>query len=158
LATFDFIDRNKDKMDVEGFYLLMPLPGTPLWDIAKFEGVVSDTMDWSQLNLDLTNPDFNWNTFIYFNKALPRDEFVSLIRARLGLKAAAPPVRPLTSPGIKLEIGCGDAPRPGYMHVDIRNLPWVDIVAPAWELPLATGTVAAIYSRHVLELLCAFGW
>lgn len=150
LETFDFIDRNRGKMDVEGFYLLMPLPGTPLWDIAKFEGAVSDSMDWSQLNLDMTNPDFNWSSFIYLNQSLPQDEFVSLIRTRLGLKDD-PPVHPVAMPGMKLEIGCGDAPRPGYTHVDIRNLPWVDIVAPAWELPLKTGTVAEIYSRHVLE-------
>ena len=151
LATFDFIDRNKMKMGVEGFYLLMPLPGTPLWDIAQYEGVVSAEMDWSRLNLDMTNPDFNWESFIYFNKSLTRNEFVALIRTRLGLNATATATPCPTFPGIKLEIGCGESPRPGYTHVDIRKLPWVDIVAPAWNLPLEEGTVVAIYSRHVLE-------
>lgn len=150
-ATFDFIDRNKGKMEVEGFYLLMPLPGTNLWDIAKHKGVVSNTMEWSRLNLDMSNPDFDWESFIYFNDSLPRKEFVSLIRTRLGPLQPAPAKHAPASSGIKIEIGCGESPKPGYLHVDVRKLPGVDIVAPAWDLPLESDSVSSIYSRHVLE-------
>jgi radical SAM superfamily enzyme YgiQ (UPF0313 family)/ubiquinone/menaquinone biosynthesis C-methylase UbiE len=150
-ATFDFIEHNRGKMDVEGFYLLMPLPGTKMWDIAKHRGVVSETMDWSRLNLDMSNPDFNWDSFIYFNDSLPRDEFVTIIRNWLGLTPVDTALQPKHNGGMKIEIGCGEAPRPGYLHIDIRQLPGVDIVAPAWDLPFDNSSVSAVYSRHVLE-------
>jgi predicted SAM-dependent methyltransferase len=52
---------------------------------------------------------------------------------------------------IKLEIGCGKKPRPGYLTCDIRNLPEVDYVCNADQLPFENETVDAIYSRHLVE-------
>jgi hypothetical protein len=40
---------------------------------------------------------------------------------------------------------------PGYTNVDVRRLPGVDVVAPVDELPVEPGTVAEIYSAHLLE-------
>jgi predicted SAM-dependent methyltransferase len=54
---------------------------------------------------------------------------------------------------VRLEIGCGEHPRPGYVHCDVRPLAGVDHVCPAWDVPVAAGSVAEIYSRHMLEHL-----
>lgn len=53
--------------------------------------------------------------------------------------------------GIRLNLGCGQKPVAGYANVDVRRLPGVDVVAPVDELPIEPGTVAEIYSAHLLE-------
>ena len=36
---------------------------------------------------------------------------------------------------MQLEFGCGETPtRPGYSTSDIRDLPGIDYVCPAWEI------------------------
>ena len=66
-------------------------------------------------------------------------------RRRLDLDGAA--VAPL-----RIEIGGGPFPSPGYVHVDAdwrsRHL---EHVAPAWRLPFADGTAEEILAVHVLE-------
>ena len=52
---------------------------------------------------------------------------------------------------IRLEIGSGCSPQPGYLACDIRELPEVDVVCPADDLPFYSGSVDAIFSRHVIE-------
>lgn len=67
------------------------------------------------------------------------------MRARLDLDGE--PVRPL-----RLEIGGGPLPRPGYVHLDsdpgARHL---EHLAPAWLLPLQTSTVDELLAIHVFE-------
>lgn len=53
--------------------------------------------------------------------------------------------------GIRLNLGCGHLPLEGYVNVDMRELPGVDVVAGVDDLPLEPGTVAEIFSSHVLE-------
>ena len=52
---------------------------------------------------------------------------------------------------IRIDVGCGKTPRPGYVGCDIRPLPGIAIVSPAWAIPLPSGSVDAIYSRHMIE-------
>ena len=42
-------------------------------------------------------------------------------------------------------------PMDGFVNVDMRELPGIDVVAPADELPFEPGTVAEIFSSHTLE-------
>ncbi len=53
--------------------------------------------------------------------------------------------------GLRLNIGCGHIPIEGYLNVDMRDMPGVDVVASADHLPFDSGTVEEIYSAHVLE-------
>jgi hypothetical protein len=53
--------------------------------------------------------------------------------------------------GLRLNLGCGHIPLPGYVNVDQRALPNVDIVAEAGDLPIETGTAQEIFSAHLLE-------
>lgn len=52
---------------------------------------------------------------------------------------------------LRLNVGCGHIPMEEYTNVDGRDLPGVDIVSDASEIPLQPGTVAEIFSSHLLE-------
>ncbi|HEY3485547.1 MAG TPA: methyltransferase domain-containing protein [Ilumatobacteraceae bacterium] len=53
--------------------------------------------------------------------------------------------------GLRLNLGCGHIPIDGYVNVDMRKLPGVDVVAPVNALPFEPGSVSEIFSAHVLE-------
>lgn len=55
-------------------------------------------------------------------------------------------VRPL-----RLNLGCGHIPMEGYVNVDARPLPDVDVVAEVGDLPFERGAVDEIRSAHLLE-------
>lgn len=48
MDTYNFI--KSSQIDIFDIYLLVPLPGTPIWDSAKERDLVDDDMDWSRLN------------------------------------------------------------------------------------------------------------
>jgi hypothetical protein len=52
---------------------------------------------------------------------------------------------------LRLNIGAGHIPLDGYVNVDMRELPGIDVVATVDALPLEPGTVDEIYSSHTLE-------
>jgi predicted SAM-dependent methyltransferase len=52
---------------------------------------------------------------------------------------------------IKLNLGCGHIPLDGYLNVDQRELPGVDIVAETQTLPFEKEEVHEIFSAHFLE-------
>jgi predicted SAM-dependent methyltransferase len=53
----------------------------------------------------------------------------------------------------KLHIGCGPRYLPGFLHVDVKALPHVDIVCDMFDIHkhVAPGTVHEIYACHVVE-------
>lgn len=53
----------------------------------------------------------------------------------------------------RLHIGCGYDIKEGYTNIDIRDLPNVDLVADAKELPYDDDSVDEIVAHHVLEHL-----
>jgi predicted SAM-dependent methyltransferase len=52
---------------------------------------------------------------------------------------------------LRLNVGCGHMPLDGYVNVDGRDLPGVDVVADAAALPFDPGSVAEVFSSHMLE-------
>lgn len=53
--------------------------------------------------------------------------------------------------GLRLNLGCGETPLDGYVNVDARALPGVDVVADVRRLPFEPGTVREIASHHLIE-------
>lgn len=52
----------------------------------------------------------------------------------------------------RVEIGSGDRPSPGYLHIDTDpHARHVDAIAPAWSLPLADGWATELVAIHCLE-------
>src|SRR5258708_32036793 len=52
---------------------------------------------------------------------------------------------------VRLNLGCGHVPLPGFVNVDMRELPGVDIIAPIGDVPIKRGSVTEIFSSHLLE-------
>lgn len=59
---------------------------------------------------------------------------------------------------MKLHLGCGPRHIPGFLHVDARPAPHVDIVGPVEKLPLEDNSVSLIYASHVLEHFGRFAY
>ena len=56
-----------------------------------------------------------------------------------------------TNEKIKINLGCGSLDMEGYINVDMRDLPNVDIVADVLHLPFRMGEVDEIYTSHLIE-------
>jgi predicted SAM-dependent methyltransferase len=52
---------------------------------------------------------------------------------------------------LKLNLGCGHIPLEGFVNIDMRPLPGVDVVASVDGLPFDEQSVNEIFSAHVLE-------
>jgi len=52
---------------------------------------------------------------------------------------------------IRLNLGAGHLAKPGYLNVDARPLEGIDVVADVAHLPFEKGSVAEVYSSHMLE-------
>lgn len=52
---------------------------------------------------------------------------------------------------IRLNLGCGHLPLPGYLNVDSRENDGVDILSDVRQLPFDPGQVQEIFSAHLLE-------
>jgi ubiquinone/menaquinone biosynthesis C-methylase UbiE len=51
----------------------------------------------------------------------------------------------------KLEIGGGKKPQGGYLHMDIKKIPGVDIVGDVRKLPFKDGELDEIFGHWILE-------
>lgn len=54
---------------------------------------------------------------------------------------------------MKLEVGSGYHPTPGFVHLDVNPALPVDVVGSAWPLPFRTGSVDELRAVDVLEHL-----
>lgn len=52
---------------------------------------------------------------------------------------------------LRVNVGCGEKPLPGYVNVDQRALPGVDVVADAGNLPFDPGSVSELAAFHLVE-------
>jgi hypothetical protein len=52
---------------------------------------------------------------------------------------------------IRLNLGAGHVTNDGYLNVDARELPDIDVLADVGNLPVEKGSVAEIYAAHLLE-------
>ena len=54
---------------------------------------------------------------------------------------------------MKLEIGCGQRPTPGYIHNDLNDFPGVEIVGNPWEVDLEASSLKEVLALGVVEHL-----
>tara|TARA_B100000378_G_C18041232_1_gene410642 strand:+ start:342 stop:1367 length:1026 start_codon:yes stop_codon:yes gene_type:complete len=52
---------------------------------------------------------------------------------------------------VKLNLGCGHIAMDGYINVDMRELPTVDIISRVDNIPIEPGSVSEIFSSHLVE-------
>lgn len=57
-----------------GAFVLTPLPGTPMWDIAKARGLVNDNMDWDLLSF------YNYKNGMLLDPKIERERFEALFK------------------------------------------------------------------------------
>ena len=69
LETLNFI--KKSQLDYFGVYVLTPFPGTPIWDYAKFKGLIDEKLDWGKLDIQFAN---NYSQAIILSEELTRGE------------------------------------------------------------------------------------
>jgi hypothetical protein len=60
-------------------------------------------------------------------------------------------VEAMRSSGLRLNVGCGHIQPEGFVNVDGRELPGVDIVADVTGMPVREGEVAELASSHLVE-------
>lgn len=60
-------------------------------------------------------------------------------------------VMAMRATGLKLNIGCGHIPLDGYLNVDSRELPGIDVIADATGIPFERNELAEIHSSHLVE-------
>ena len=73
LETLKFI--LKSKLDGFDVYVLMPFPGTPVWDYAIARNLVNEKMDWGKLNVNFKD---NYNSAVILSEKLTRKEIYKL--------------------------------------------------------------------------------
>lgn len=52
---------------------------------------------------------------------------------------------------LRVNVGCGHLPVDEYVNVDSRELPGVDVIAEATNLPFDDASISEIYAAHLLE-------
>jgi len=68
------------------------------------------------------------------------------------IERKAGPLEEQSSGPKRLNIGCGNRHLPGFIHVDVENLPHVDYIADAQHLWFAKSeTIDLVYASHILE-------
>jgi hypothetical protein len=60
-------------------------------------------------------------------------------------------VRAAREAGLRLNLGCGHIPIDGYVNVDMRDLPGVDVIAPVDAVPFEAGEVVEVFNSHLVE-------
>jgi predicted SAM-dependent methyltransferase len=52
---------------------------------------------------------------------------------------------------VRLNLGCGERPLEGYLNIDARPMPGIDVLADARKLPFEPNSVHEIFSSHLVE-------
>ncbi len=83
---------------------------------------------------------------------MSRSEFAyQLARGQQDESKILTPEKLASVEGLRLNLGCGTFVKEGYINVDQRELPGVDVVADLRQLPFEPGSVQEIFNSHVIE-------
>jgi radical SAM superfamily enzyme YgiQ (UPF0313 family) len=78
-ATYEFIEKNVEKLFEIEFNVAIPWPGTELWRIAKTRGLVQDDMDFSSLKECAYFPNYCTERYPYLNDRIPPERFDTIL-------------------------------------------------------------------------------
>lgn len=77
--TIEFLQKNKGKLFISGFYFFNPIPGTSIWKFMKKNSMIQSDFDYSKMTIDLSKNNYKWDKDLYFNEAnIPFEEFKKL--------------------------------------------------------------------------------
>ena len=80
--------------------------------------------------------------FKYSNKTEKQDDSIEIVNKRKYERKKK---------DIKINVGCGHLPLRGYLNIDKRKLPNVDIVTDALNLPFEKESISELFSAHLIE-------
>lgn len=79
--TIDFIERNRKKLIGIEIFILLPYPGTPVWNYAKKRGLVSENMNWDLFKTKAYFSQFDADAdFLYMNEQMDRKTFGKYVK------------------------------------------------------------------------------
>src|SRR5262249_31844066 len=84
-ATYEFLEKNMDKLFEIEFNVAIPWPGTELWEIAKRRGLVSEKMNFTALKECAYFPNYSTEGFPYLNERIPPQRFDEILNEFKGL-------------------------------------------------------------------------
>jgi radical SAM superfamily enzyme YgiQ (UPF0313 family) len=76
--TYRFVEENRAKISRLGVGILMPLPGTPVWEYAVRRGLVSESMEWDRLGIDFEHADIGRCPIL--SEMIGREEMIEIFR------------------------------------------------------------------------------
>lgn len=74
-STYEFIERNMEKLLEIEFNVAIPWPGTELWEIARNRGLVGEDMDFRVLKECAHFPNYSTDLYPYLNTAISPERF-----------------------------------------------------------------------------------
>jgi len=74
-STYEFIEKNMDKLLEVEFNVAIPWPGTDLWNIAKERGLVGEEMDFGVLKECAHFPNYSTDLYPYLNTVIAPERF-----------------------------------------------------------------------------------
>ena len=87
LQTISFIKKNEKHLDFidSSVFLFQAFPGTEVWNNldSKFKADIIENQRWNELGMLFPLDMDGWGKFLYFNDAIPRNEFIELIQLHL---------------------------------------------------------------------------
>ncbi|HZB41112.1 MAG TPA: hypothetical protein VE487_09115 [Ilumatobacter sp.] len=112
----------------------------PLMARADALGPLSETVGWLLQRVETVRAEMLHE--LRYGRGRKADEVEVEVVNAAAVESAA---------NLRLNLGCGHLPLDGFVNVDMRKLPGVDVVAPLDAMPFEPQTVREIFSAHVLE-------
>ena len=79
MATYEFVEKNVDKLLGVEFNNAIPWPGTDLWNYAKERGWVHEAMDFSTIRECIHFPNYSTKKYPYLNQNISPERYEKIL-------------------------------------------------------------------------------